>query len=235
MFLHRNRLTLFSPSISLTSRLFALSHDGKYIFSGGHWDSSLRVYSLSKSKTIHSIIRHTGIITCLSLDSTGYILVTGSRDATCIIWYLSSSIDQDSSIFLQSERILYGHRSEITCLCVSSELDLVITGSLDGTCNLYTIERGTYLRTLRPTHENLDPIKNMRLSDERHLVVQTENEQTHLFLYSINGNLIRTRKFEYQIVDMILIDQYMIIAVNHQSTHEQSTVAARVIIKDLFE
>lgn len=180
------------------------------------------------------MIRHTDIITCLSLDSTGYILVTGSRDTTSIIWYLSSLLDQDSNTFLHPERILHGHRSEISSLCVSSELDLVVTGSLDGTCNMYTIEEGIYLRTLHPT-EFHHPIKNLKLSDERHVLIQTENDQTHLFLYSINGNLIRTRKFEYQIVDMIVIDQYIIVAVNHQSAFEQTAVAARVIIKDLFE
>ncbi|CAF3875004.1 unnamed protein product, partial [Rotaria sp. Silwood1] len=86
--LEKNRLTTivpFSSSINITSRLFALSHDGKFIFSGGHWDWSLCIYSLTKSKTISSIIHHTDIITCLSLDSTGYILVTGSRDTTCVI------------------------------------------------------------------------------------------------------------------------------------------------------
>jgi hypothetical protein len=78
---------------------------------------------------------------------------------------------------------------------------------------------------------------NLKLSDERHILIQTEKDDTYLFLYSINGYLIRTRKFEYHIVDMLLSDQYIILAVNHNLLSEQSTssVAARVIIKDLFE
>ncbi len=227
----------FSPSIDITSRLFALSHDGKFIFSGGHWDWSLRIYSLLKSKTINSLIRHRDIITCLALDSTGYILVTGSRDTTCVIWHLSLSNEQDNTSFITPERTLYGHTAEITCICVSSELDLVISGSLDGTCNIYTIENGIYLRTLRPTGPNHHPIVNLKLSDERHIIIQTENDETHLFLYSINGYLIRTRKFEYHIVDMLLTDQYIILAVNHDLSSEQSSegIAAKVIIKDMFE
>ncbi|CAF4337835.1 unnamed protein product, partial [Rotaria magnacalcarata] len=54
----------FSPSLEINSRLFAVSHDAKFVFSGGHWDWSLRVYSLSKSKMISSLIHHTDIITC---------------------------------------------------------------------------------------------------------------------------------------------------------------------------
>lgn len=148
---------------------------------------------------------------------------------------MSLTNEQDQTSFLTSELKLYGHTDEITCVCVSSELDLVVSGSLDGTCNIYTVENGIYLRTLRPTENNNHRIINLKLSDERHILIQTENDDTHLFLYSINGYLIRTRKFEYRIIDMLLTDQYIILAVNHNSPSESSSVAARVIIKDLFE
>ncbi|CAF3687342.1 unnamed protein product [Rotaria socialis] len=247
----RNRLTKFTPfasSVNITSHLFAVSNDGKFIFSGGYWDWSLCIYSLLKSKIISSIVHHTDVITCLALDSTGYILVTGSRDTTCVIWYLSSDDngrminmnDQDTTSIMTPSRTLYGHISEITCVCISSELDLVISGSLDGTCNIYTIEHGIYVRTLRPTDASNDPIVNLKLSDERHIVVQTKDDDTNLFLYSINGYLVRTRKFQYHVVDMILIDQYIILAVNHNSTSKEkpdaaSAAVARIIIKDMFE
>ncbi|CAF4116210.1 unnamed protein product [Rotaria sp. Silwood2] len=247
----KNRLTTaasLSSSINITSHLFALSHDGKFIFSGGHWDWSLCIYSLAKSKTISSIIYHTDIITCLALDSTGYILVTGSRDRTCVIWYLSLNdnrhiiniSDQDPTSIITPEMALYGHTAEITCVCVSSELDLVVSGSLDGTCNIYTLEHGIYVRTLRPTDTNCDPIVNLKLSDERHILVQTKDKDTHLFLYSINGYLIRTRKFDYHVVDMLLCDQYIILAVNHHPTLKENpeskeSFAAKIVIKDMFE
>jgi WD40 repeat protein len=149
--------------------------------------------------------------------------------------------DQDTTSIITPEITLYGHTAEVTCVAVSSELDLVASGSLDGTCNIHTVEHGTYVRTLRPTDSSNDPIVNLKLSDERHILIQTENDDTHLFLYSINGHLIRTRKFEYQVVDMLLCDQYIILAVNHISSSEQksestsSSVVARVIIKDMFE
>jgi WD40 repeat protein len=195
---------------------------------------------------ISSIIHHTDIITCLTLDSTGYILVTGSRDTTCVIWNLSlgdyrnlsNTNEQESNALLSPAVTLYGHTSEITCVCVSIELDLVVSGSLDGTCNLHTVEHGIYVRTLRPIG---DPVINLQLSNERHILIQTEENETHLFLYSINGGLIRTKKFEYQVVDMIISDEHIVLAVNHapsnKTMNKESThlVAARIIIKDLFE
>ena len=77
-----------------------------------------------------------------------YILVTGSKDKTCVIWYLKLNDNKDRTLLITPERILYGHRSEITCVCVSSELDLVVSGSFDGTCNIYTIEDGIYICAL---------------------------------------------------------------------------------------
>ena len=225
----------FSPGIDIDSRLFAVSHDGKFIFSGGHWDRSLRIYSLLKSKPIYSIIHHTDVITCLALDSTGYILVTASSDTTCVIWNVSPTNDQDLASFIHPERTLCGHTEDVTCVAVSSELDLVVSGSLDGTCNVHTIEHGIHLRTLRPTGDRNHPVMNLRLSEERHILIQTKDSDSFLFLYSINGVLIRTRKFEYNIVDMLLSDQYIILAVNHHPSVDQSAVASRVIIKDLFE
>ncbi|CAF3865097.1 unnamed protein product [Adineta steineri] len=232
----------FSPSLEITSRIFAVSHDAKFVFSGGHWDWSLRVYSLLKSKIITSIIHHTDIITCLTLDSTGYILVTGSRDTTCVIWNLSlidnrnltNTNEQESNALLSPAVTLYGHTSEVTCVCVSIELDLVVSGSLDGTCNIHTVEHGIYVRTLRPMG---DPIINLQLSNERHILVHTEKDDTYLFLYSINGGLIRMRRLEYNVVDMILSDQYIVLAVNHIPSLQQTkdSSAARVVVKDMFE
>ena len=91
----------------------------------------------------------------------------------------------------------------------------------------------------------VDPIVNLKLSDERHIVIQTEREETHLFLYSINGNLIRSKKLDYPVADMLLSNESIVLAVNHipsvpqgnKPTNKESAglVAARIIIKDMFE
>ncbi|CAF4487740.1 unnamed protein product, partial [Rotaria magnacalcarata] len=101
---------------------------------------------------------------------------------------------------------------------------------LDGTCNIYTVEHGIYVRTLRPMG---DPIVNLQLSNERHILIQTEKDDTHLFLYTINGGLIRTKKLEYKIVDMLLSDQHIILAVNHIMKTMQ-TIRLRTQINCLY-
>ncbi|CAF1276479.1 unnamed protein product [Rotaria sordida] len=70
-------------------------------------------------------------ITYLTLDSIGYILVTDSRDITCVNWYLLLNDnrhiininDQDTTSIIILEMTLNSHTAEITCVCVSSEFD----------------------------------------------------------------------------------------------------------------
>lgn len=50
----------FAPGVEVTAALFVVSHDSKLLFSGGHWDNSLRVTSLVKGKTVGQHIRHMG-------------------------------------------------------------------------------------------------------------------------------------------------------------------------------
>ncbi|XP_071443766.1 neurobeachin-like protein 1 [Hetaerina americana] len=87
---YRKKLpSTFHPGLTLSSQMFAVSNDGKLLYSVGHWDSSLHVYSLSRNKTIAHAIRHFDIVTCVALDECGSYLITGSRDTTCVVWDIS--------------------------------------------------------------------------------------------------------------------------------------------------
>lgn len=64
---HRNRKKIigpYHPTIEFSSNLFAVSSDGKYLYSGGIWDNSLRVFNTSKGKVVASVIKHFGKFAC---------------------------------------------------------------------------------------------------------------------------------------------------------------------------
>ncbi|CAM4851521.1 unnamed protein product [Rotaria magnacalcarata] len=112
-------------------------------------------------------------------------------------------------------------------------------GSLDGTCKIHTVEHGIYVRILCPAG---DPIVNLQLSSERHILIQIEKDDAYLFLYSINGDLIRTKKLQNKVVDMLLNDQHIILAVNHvslpQSTNKKEStisVVTRIVIQHMLD
>ena len=66
-----------SQDVEMTSRLFAVTPDAKLMFSAGHWDNSIRVYSLTKHKTVQTIRAHTGTLYypafCCNVESRHYM------------------------------------------------------------------------------------------------------------------------------------------------------------------
>ncbi|KAL3216983.1 hypothetical protein MRX96_032641 [Rhipicephalus microplus] len=137
-----------SQGAKVHSRLFVLSSDGKFLVSGGHWDNSVRAYSLLRSKQVAHVILHKDVVTSLATDTCGMYLMTGSRDTTCIIWELNQL---GSGSFLPNKpfQILCGHDSEVTCVAVITELDMALSGSKDGTVNVHSVREGHFLHTLR--------------------------------------------------------------------------------------
>jgi neurobeachin-like protein 1/2 len=61
---------------------------------------------------------------------------------------------------LETRNILYGHEDEITCLAVSEDLDIVVSGSKDKTAIIHTLLNGKYVRSISlPNNESIDEIK----------------------------------------------------------------------------
>ena len=50
-----------SPGLKHSHQLFVVTPDAKLLISAGHWDNSMRVYSLSKHRTTQHIRAHTGM------------------------------------------------------------------------------------------------------------------------------------------------------------------------------
>ncbi|XP_010084029.1 PREDICTED: neurobeachin-like protein 2, partial [Pterocles gutturalis] len=143
----------FAPGADLCSRTLAVSPDGKLLFSGGHWDNSLRVTSLAKGKVVGHITRHIDVVTCLALDLCGIYLISGSRDTTCMVWQVLQQGGFSSGLAPKPVQVLYGHDAEVTCVAISTELDMAVSGSKDGTIIIHTIRRGLFIRSLRPPGE----------------------------------------------------------------------------------
>lgn len=164
----------FHPSVALNPHLFAVSLDGRLIYAGGAWDNSLKVFNVSRGKTVASIIKHLDIITCVSLDNCGSYIVTGSLDCTCIVWSLNNSPAKDvpnpafavspnhsihqaigpsqtnttNTSTPQPINTLYGHEKPITCVAIFTELDMVVSGSEVSSCRVrFTIRLNEKLKT----------------------------------------------------------------------------------------
>ena len=70
---------------------------------------------------------------------------------------------------------LYGHNSEVLCADISTELNLAVSGSKDGTCILHTVRHGRYLNTLQPRKGKRCEVQHVALSGYGILIFYTED------------------------------------------------------------
>ncbi|CAL8363262.1 unnamed protein product [Lota lota] len=186
---------LVDQSIQINTHCFVVTADNRYILVCGFWDKSFRVYSTETGKLTQIVFGHWDVVTCLA-RSESYIggdcyIVSGSRDATLLLWYWSGrhhiiGDNPNNSDYPAPRAVLTGHDHEVVCVSVCAELGLVISGAKEGPCLVHTIT-GDLLRAL----EGPDLCQRPRLisvSSEGHCIICYERGRFCNF--SINGKLL---------------------------------------------
>jgi WD40 repeat protein len=132
----------------LSAQQFAFLPENKLLFTCGHWDHSCRITYAENGNLVQSVRQHRDVITCLALakDFGQRWLVTGSRDCTLMVWDVN--LERDLPLKSQPQYILYGHDDAVTCVAVNPELDVVVSGSDDGTVIIHNLRDGTYVRSI---------------------------------------------------------------------------------------
>lgn len=138
-----------------------------------------------------------------AVTSDGNILATGSYDTTVMVWEVlrvrtpdkrvrSTPTEMPRKDYVISEtpfHILCGHDDIITCLYVSVELDIVISGSKDGTCVFHTLREGRYVRSI--CHPSGSAFSKLVASHHGRILFYADDDLS-LHLYSINGKHLAT-------------------------------------------
>ncbi|KFO81904.1 Neurobeachin, partial [Cuculus canorus] len=186
---------LVDQSIQINAHCFVVTADNRYILICGFWDKSFRVYSTETGKLTQIVFGHWDVVTCLA-RSESYIggdcyIVSGSRDATLLLWYWSGrhhiiGDNPNSSDYPAPRAVLTGHDHEVVCVSVCAELGLVISGAKEGPCLVHTIT-GDLLRALEGTENCLYP-RLISVSSEAQMEI---NDSTRAILLSSDGqNLV---------------------------------------------
>uniref|UniRef100_A0A9J8DKQ8 Neurobeachin a n=1 Tax=Cyprinus carpio carpio TaxID=630221 RepID=A0A9J8DKQ8_CYPCA len=179
---------LVDQSIQINTHCFVVTADNRYILACGFWDKSFRVYSTETGKLTQIVFGHWDVVTCLA-RSESYIggdcyIVSGSRDATLLLWYWSGRHHIIGDNPNNTPRaVLTGHDHEVVCVSVCAELGLVISG---GPCLVHTIT-GDLLRALEGPENCLQP-RLISVSSEGHCIIYYE--RGHFCNFSINGKLL---------------------------------------------
>uniref|UniRef100_A0A665VYM8 Neurobeachin n=1 Tax=Echeneis naucrates TaxID=173247 RepID=A0A665VYM8_ECHNA len=182
---------LVDQSIQINTHCFVVTADNRYILVCGFWDKSFRVYSTETGKLTQIVFGHWDVVTCLA-RSESYIggdcyIVSGSRDATLLLWYWSGRHHIIGDNPNNTPRaVLTGHDHEVVCVSVCAELGLVISGAKEGPCLVHTIT-GDLLRALEGPELCQRP-RLISVSSEGHCIIYYERGRFCNF--SINGKLL---------------------------------------------
>jgi WD40 repeat protein len=107
----------FSAEIEANASCFAISSDGKAIFSCGHWDNTFKCTWLDNSRPAQSIGKHKDLVTVLAITADGKVLVTGSKDTTLLVWEVVCIKGTTYRLEENPMHILYGHNDDVCRAC----------------------------------------------------------------------------------------------------------------------
>ncbi|XP_050939531.1 BEACH domain-containing protein B isoform X3 [Cucumis melo] len=213
-----------------------------FLVSCGNWDNSFHIISVADGRLLQSIRQHSDVVSCAAVTSDGSILATGSYDTTVMVWKVlrgrstekrarstqSESPRKDYVIAETPFHVLCGHDDIITCLYVSVELDIVISGSKDGTCIFHTLREGRYIRSLHhPSGCGLS-----KLVASRHgRVVFYADDDLSLHLYSINGKHLAASESNGRLncVELSQCGEFLVCAGDHGQIVVRSMNSLEVI------
>ncbi|GAM17220.1 hypothetical protein SAMD00019534_003950 [Acytostelium subglobosum LB1] len=211
----------FANDVNISQNCFAVTNDGRFVISCGHWDNSFKISFTDSAKLIQSVVKHKDIVTCLAWSSEIQTLITGSRDTTLMVWNLrkSGATPKFDSV---PTHILYGHDDEITCVDLNVELDICVSGSKDGSCIIHSLRKGEYVRTIYlPTQSS---VSICCISNQGHIVIYSQDDLI-IYLYSINGHLLSTVNTHERLQSIIISkdSEYLI------SGGEKGTLVVRTL------
>eukprot|EP00536_Pseudo-nitzschia_multiseries_P005147 jgi/Psemu1/303133/fgenesh1_kg.93_\ len=208
------------------------------LVSCGYWDNTIKVHSTDAWKLEASDDGgHRGVIRCLAIGGDGGIFVTGGEDCTCRVWvvdhpemaavlsdgYMQTALGRppNENQILTCCHVLIGHESAISCVALSSELDIAASGSVGGRICIHILRTGEFVRsfspptrttgtTTLPTKESQEavPVTKIVLEEHGRIVIQMGDSQ--LYTYTINGSCLCSVNAGEQIHDMKITGEVLV-------------------------
>lgn len=162
------------------------------------------------------------------MTSDGSILATGSYDTTVMLWNVFRGRSNEKRVWTAQTQfprkdqvidespfhILCGHDDIITCLFVSTELDMVISGSKDATCVFHTLRDGRYVRSIQ--HPSGCALSRLVASQSGRVLIYAEDDLS-LHLYSVNGKKLASSESNGRLncIELSSCGEFLVCAGDH--------------------
>ncbi|CAB4320312.1 unnamed protein product [Prunus armeniaca] len=122
-------------------------HPRGHLVLAGTEDSMVWMWNADKGSYLNSFLGHGSSVTCGDFTPDGKTICTGSADATLRIWNPKSG---------ENIHVVQGHpyhTAGLTCLAISSDSTLAVTGCEDGSIHVVNIVTGKVVSSL-PSHSD---------------------------------------------------------------------------------
>lgn len=181
-----------APALAAVQQ-YAVLHGDRVLLSCGYLDGSIHCNAVDDGALLQCVCYHRDIVTCMAVSSDGGTLASGSRDTTLMVWEANAAYGGKESrrvrgmlpLVSRPRHVLYGHQDEVTCLAISHELDVVVSGSADGTVLVHSLMTGRYIRTLQLPASV--PPTLLRVAPYLGLILAHSHSDLQLHVLTING------------------------------------------------
>ncbi|KAK6999253.1 lysosomal-trafficking regulator isoform X2, partial [Biomphalaria glabrata] len=113
-------------------------------------DNIIRIRSYQDKPLINFMPQKSfGQITCVESVPDCRLLFCAGTAGIINIYSMTHNSSKPSSLQLRGvKKSLYGHNGPITCLCVCQAFSIVVSGSADGSCIIWDLNRLNYVRSI---------------------------------------------------------------------------------------
>ncbi|KAJ5076793.1 beach domain-containing protein lvsc [Anaeramoeba ignava] len=171
----------FTSGIRSLSPCLAIAQNARFLLACGFWDDSFKIIHTESCKMIQSVLHHKNTVSCLAVENDR--LITGSRDTTVLVWSFNT---KEGTVSDQPIHILHAHNDTVLCVDLDFSLDVVVSGSRDGSWSLHVLSDGKFVRSvLSPKKQVFSMIK---ILPDSSVATFSETDRS-LCLYTINGKL----------------------------------------------
>lgn len=122
--------------------------------------------------------------------------------------------------------VLWGHQTPVTCVDLSSDLDVVVSGSLDGRICVHTLRRGAYVRSMIPLPDVAAPIDKIAVDSHGRIVAHAAEK---LFAYTINGIELCSVHAGERIHDMVITGEVLVTGGDRCHVYIRDLTSLRVL------
>ncbi|KAJ1521516.1 hypothetical protein ONE63_003179 [Megalurothrips usitatus] len=203
-----DRLT-HSVGLSATPLSSVVSLPGDHRFIVGSFDDSVVVYDVQFGRVLDKLVAHEDAVSCLAF--CGNILVTGSWDCSVRVWK-KLPIDEGEWTKIRSATALAAeldHDAQITCLAVSCNGEILVSGCEDGGIFVWNLEHCS-LHLRLPGHEGA--VAAMAVTEDACQLVSCGATDRTLKVFDLaTGMLVCNKELNQGLRSIALVDQRLVI------------------------